>query len=484
MSLSSGNRFRCYPTEEQKLALSQWMGCQNLIYNAKVAEDRYFRAMGRKALSLTGMKPPVDQKYSQFKDRELTPYLYDVPSQILRNGATRFKQAYSRFFMGLANRPAFKKKHGKKSVWITGDLFKFKADGKLRKKKNKTIYDHRLFIGTGKYALGELKFTPSDEYQVPSTITISKTGARWFVSFSYEKDVAVASEQEIMDHYRSLKHEDLEKIAVGSDRGTVSPVTADSGETHDFCDAQKKRMERKEKRKKKYQKIMARRKLGSKRRNRVKVAVARISAYSANVRNEFAHQVSRLMVDGGKEVFVFEDLKTKNMTRAPRPVKDGNGKFLPNGASKKAGLNKAILASAWGKVVLFTAYKARRAGKLVITVPPHHTSQECSRCSHTHPDNRPTRAAFVCKNCGFTANADHNAAKVIKDRGIRMLLGGEITVKEKKKTMRLKKKVILGQELADVMRVGEGVRRPSGLPEVYTLPSMIRETPTTTVLTV
>ena len=65
-----------------------------------------------------------------------------------------------------------------------------------------------------------------------------------------------------------------------------------------------------------------------------------------------------------------------------------------------------------------------------------------------------------------------------------MLLGGEITVKEKKKTMRLKKKAILGQELAEAMRVGEGVRRPSGLPEVCMLPSMIRETPTTTVLTV
>jgi uncharacterized repeat protein (TIGR02543 family) len=37
MSLSSGNRFRCYPTENQKLAISQWMECQRVIYNAKVA---------------------------------------------------------------------------------------------------------------------------------------------------------------------------------------------------------------------------------------------------------------------------------------------------------------------------------------------------------------------------------------------------------------------------------------------------------------
>jgi putative transposase len=201
------------------------------------------------------------------------------------------------------------------------------------------------------------------------------------------------------------------------------------------------------------------------------------------VRNDFAHQVSRTLVNSGNEVFVFEDLKIKNMTRAPKLDKDGNGKFVRNGAKAKAGLNKAILASAWGKVRQFTTYKARRAGKLVIVVPPHHTSQECSRCSHTHPDNRQEQAVFVCQNCGFTAHADSNAADVIKRRGIRMLLAGEIIVKYKKKTMRLKKKASLGQELADEMRVGEGRKTGCGV-TCGLLPSMIRETPTTTVQTV
>jgi hypothetical protein len=44
-----------------------------------------------------------------------------------------------------------------------------------------------------------------------------------------------------------------------------------------------------------------------------------------------------------------------------------------------------------------------------------------------------------------------------------MLLAGEIIVKYKKKTMRLKKKASLGQELADVMRVGEGRKTGCGV---------------------
>lgn len=95
--MSSGIKFRCHPTCEQKHILSQWMGCQRVIYNAKVAEDRYYRTFSRKALSLAGIMPPVDQEYARFKNRESTPYLYEVPPQILRNGATRFMAAYHRF---------------------------------------------------------------------------------------------------------------------------------------------------------------------------------------------------------------------------------------------------------------------------------------------------------------------------------------------------------------------------------------------------
>jgi len=40
----TGFRFRCYPTRAQEQTLLQWIGHQQFIYNAKVGEDRYFRA--------------------------------------------------------------------------------------------------------------------------------------------------------------------------------------------------------------------------------------------------------------------------------------------------------------------------------------------------------------------------------------------------------------------------------------------------------
>ena len=40
----------------------------------------------------------------------------------------------------------------------------------------------------------------------------------------------------------------------------------------------------------------------------------------------------------------------------------------------------------------------------------NYTSQKCSRCRHIDKENRQTQEKFVCTECGFELNADHNAA--------------------------------------------------------------------------
>ncbi len=39
--MMTGYRFRLYPSKAQEQLLLRWIGCQRLIYNAKVSEDRY-----------------------------------------------------------------------------------------------------------------------------------------------------------------------------------------------------------------------------------------------------------------------------------------------------------------------------------------------------------------------------------------------------------------------------------------------------------
>jgi putative transposase len=65
----------------------------------------------------------------------------------------------------------------------------------------------------------------------------------------------------------------------------------------------------------------------------------------------------------------------------------------------------------------FIAYKARRAGVVVVLVDPAYTSQACSACGHVDRANRQDQANFKCRSCGFAGHADWNAARNIAERG-------------------------------------------------------------------
>ena len=196
------------------------------------------------------------------------------------------------------------------------------------------------------------------------------------------------------------------------------------------------------------QRKASRRKKGSQNQKKAYRKMARYQQYEVHVRQEYAHQTSHaLVVQAKSDLYVFEALRIQNMTKRPKAKTDASGRFLPNGAKAKAGLNRAILSLAWGQVVAFTTYKALRHHKLVILVPFAYSSQECAVCTFTAPDNRPSQAVFVCQRCGHTDNADHNAAVVIAKRGITKLRSGDPLTKSHKPTQIFRK---LGPERSKV----------------------------------
>ena len=437
--MMNGYQFRLYPTKEQEQILLRWIGCQRLIYNAKVSEDRYFRAFKRRFLAVVGEPIPIDQGYSRFKT-ELTPFLNEIPSQILRNGAVLWKQAYSRHFQGLGGRPKFQKRSGEQSVWITSELFSFEPHVD---RETGEILRYRLQVGTNKFPVGEIDYVSHRPHHMPNSIHISIRAGKWFLSFSAEDErVGTNSTIEaIAQELRQIPSDDLAVRTCGADRGVAKPLVTSDGQVYDLQPVQKERIEKEREQKKKWQRRAARRKKGSKNQRKAHRRSARYQQYEANVRKEYAHQTSHVLVsDDRYTLYAFEDLKIQNMTRRPKAKKDELGRWIPNGAATKAGLNRGILSSVWGQVVQYTEYKALRAGKLVVKVPFAYSSQECAACGYTHKDNRPTQAEFVCRRCGHTDNADHNAAIVIARRGVKKVLSGEPLTKPKK-SIRMRKTV-------------------------------------------
>ncbi|MGO9612475.1 MAG: RNA-guided endonuclease InsQ/TnpB family protein [Dissulfurispiraceae bacterium] len=349
--MASGVKFRAYPSSKQSAVLNRWIGCQRFVYNSKVEEERYFRTFRNHALPLTGVQSPVDQQYSQFKDDELTPWLFEVPSQVLRNGAYRFMQAYARFFKGLSQRPSRKKRHGRQTVLLTKELFQFISTGKTTKVNDGLVKEHRLIIGTEKFMVGELKFIAHRPCELPNSIAISLHNNQWYVSLNYadaelpEDTLPLMSEEKLIEYFSGLTEEELDSIASGGDRGVVIPMAMSNEKEYDFTEAEKKSLVEAQRLRKTLQRKLAKQHKGSKRRNNTKMRIGKTYAKERNIREDRAHKISRAIVEDTAQVNIFEDLKVSSMVRRPKVKKDANGKFLNNGARAKAGLNKSILNS-------------------------------------------------------------------------------------------------------------------------------------------
>jgi transposase len=94
------------------------------------------------------------------------------------------------------------------------------------------------------------------------------------------------------------------------------------------------------------------------------------------------------------------------MTRSARGTRQNPGRNV----RAKAGLNRQILRSGWGLLVRRLEEKA--IGRIE-KISPAFTSQRCSACGQVDPKSRESQAVFRCTACGYTCNADVNAARNI-----------------------------------------------------------------------
>lgn len=359
MSLT-GIKLRAYPTNEQASILSQWMGCSRFIYNAKCDDDKYFRTFLAKSLAHTGEHVAIDQAYAQYKT-ELTPWLNDCPSQILRNSAVNWFQAYQRYFAGLGGRPKRKKKGNYASMYLTNELFSFEdyldpETGEITRS---------LFIGIKTNNIGYLSFDVDRDFALPNSLTVSRSNGEWFISCCYQDGFTPRSPIELVAEFVSQSEQCLLEMTEGLDRGVAIPRQAATGKKFDFTLQQQASIARKQRRIKKQQRRLARQVKGSRRRNQTKRKISKAHDDIANIRKDFAHKTSRKLADSDQQIFIVEALKVKNMTAAPAAKKDETGKYVRNGAAAKAGLNAAILASAWGAMVLCLAYKTAKLNKAI-----------------------------------------------------------------------------------------------------------------------
>jgi len=215
--------------------------------------------------------------------------------------------------------------------------------------------------------------------------------------------------------------------------GVEVPLMLSTGESFDVP----KQTERELERLRRLKKSLARKKRGSRNREKARRALAR---HHAKVRRRRRDALRKIAATVAKNygLIVLEDLNVRNMTASAAGTVEEPG----TNVAQKAGLNRAILEIGWYTLYLFIKEAAEKVGGKVLLVPPHHTSQTCpnSACGHVSPDNRAERSTFACVACGHEGHADHVAARNVLARGLEMLADENQSVETARPTKARKSK--------------------------------------------
>jgi IS605 OrfB family transposase len=182
------------------------------------------------------------------------------------------------------------------------------------------------------------------------------------------------------------------KDFLGVDLGIVNLATDSDGNTYTGEAVEEVRRRRHESRRS-YQKT------GTKSARRGLQRMARREAnYRRNENHRIANELVRLAkgTDRGIAVEDLEGIRGRTTVRAQDRARHSGWAFA--------------------QLRAFICYKAKLAGIPVVSVDARNTSRTCSVCGHCEKSNRKSRSEFACRHCGFSEDADRNAARNIRDR--------------------------------------------------------------------
>lgn len=355
-------KYRIYPTKEQKVLLNKHIGACRFVYNL---------ALETKMSAYSGSKTNLSRYDLQVQLKDLKnnlSWLKEINSQSLQTSLMNLDAAYLKFFKGLSDFPVFKNKHRSQS---------FQCPQNVKIKGNKIIlpkFQEGISIVLSKEIKGEIR-----------TVTISRTPTdKYYASILIENEVELPKLKPIK-----------ESTSVGLDLGIKSFLVSSDGQVFDNPKPLRKAMDRL----KILQRRNSRKKKGSNNKCKHNRKIAIIHERVKNIRTDFLHKASDVITKQYDTIIV-EDLNVAGMVKNHK-------------------LAQSINDVSWSTFTAQLKYKAQWRGKNYIEIGRFDPSSKVHfECGYINKELTLKDREWHCPKCNSIVDRDLNAAKNIKQFGI------------------------------------------------------------------
>ena len=367
-------KFRIYPNEEQRCLINKSFGCARFIYNYylnKIIKDGYINANAC-------IKDYVDNLKYEYQ------FLTEIDSIIIRKSLFNLEDSFKRYFNKIADYPKYKSKY-KRNSYNTSAIY--------RNYNRKKYCNIEVDLENKSIKLPKIKWISCRGYRklekidgkiINATISREPNG-KYYVSILYE----VPS---LANYYV------IPKSIVGIDLGVKKLITLSDDTTYD----NNKYILKYEKRIKRYQRELARKKKKSNNYYKCKKKLAVLYSKLKNARKYYTNYVTKEITDN-YDIITCEKIDAKSMIQ-------------------KKNLSKKIADATFYEIIRQLQYKSKWKGKYFYQVDKYYPStQTCSVCEHIDKKYKDlSQRIYKCCNCHNIIDRDLNASINIMFEGLKL----------------------------------------------------------------
>ena len=362
-------KYKLKPTVRQQQMLLQHFGCCRFIYNWGLSRKKETYVNEKKSIGYLQLA----KELTLLKNNSEHGWLKDVANESLQQSLRNLDNAFTQFFKAKKGFPKFKSKKHSKNVckFINNVRFDFDKWKVRIPKMGWTKICRNKSFDLSKCKIGTL------------TVSQDKCGDFWCVI--------------IVENGETLKPKIKvsEETAVGIDLGIKDFAILSDGTKY----GNNKFLENGQKKLKHLQRRFSKAQKGSKRRERLRLKIARQYQKISSHRSDFLH---KLTTDLTRR---FDTICLENLN--------------VQGMMQNHHLANAISSVAWNEFVRQLAYKAEWNGKNVIFIGRFEpSSKTCSCCGYVKKDLTLKDRNWVCPKCGTSHDRDINAAINIHNFGL------------------------------------------------------------------